>query len=452
MRRSSGLLGAGGGSVQKGMLLSLLISLLGLLMMSKAVSQAVKDPFSSVVHYMFILNSILCFKNNIELNYADIMSSTVRKIRTRTKKIPTRGMVVHLVDSGVKMFVISSVVSFLIGIFSCYANLWGLARARNVRRNLLFCAVNISASVFAGVCGSLSTMLLVVLCILGSTRFDCNPDNVILPIIASSADYVSTVSLVYFSKHACLFVRYAFPDLFQGSDSGPDPSGDIFMNNTLLLLLLAGLLFGVFAKNGKKNNNTPRLFETWSLLVAFSVAMAAGVIVDAVSATDKSLAALVPLFNGLSGSVSLIYISQLTSYLNYKSQQDTGPDALHGNSTDTEVSGASIQEAPGTIENPRSTRSLISLLLTTSLLSLISCSLTVYFFRAVPVSYVFLLGILLVVEVKVMYYLINISVDAFEFFNMGVTCHAVPLFNAASDFVGSLTIFATSRLLLGNCN
>ncbi|OAG31837.1 solute carrier family 41 [Nematocida displodere] len=402
---------------------SLLISLCGLLFMSVALSESIDSTFTSTIQYMFILTSMLSFKNNIELNYADIMSSTTRRLALTHKNLSYSAILEYVFDCGAKMFTISSVISIIIGMFSGYKSICQLFMLHEVKKNILTFSAGVAASFLAGVCGSIATFFCVISCILLSIVFDYNPDNIMLPIIAASADYVSTVSLSYFSEHSYLLIYESFPELFKRPPYiGTPLTRSVFLTNCLLVLVVVLSLAFLCVYNRQKS--IPPLFNVWSLCIAFFITMVAGYVVDRVSQWNKWMGMMIPLFNGICGSVALVYTSKITTYSACKSAGD-----------DEEI------------ENPRSTETLCTLLTTTLILSLVaSISMWLLFTEASAVS-VGLFAALIIGEVFLLYNLVNAFVAGLGFYNIPISCHVVPLLNASSDLLGSLVLGAGALAL-----
>jgi len=416
---------------------SLFVSLIGLLLMSKSLYHNIENTATNTLHYLFILNSFLCFKNNIELNYADIMSSTVRRLAVSSKKLSAFSIIEYVFACGTKMFFSSIAVSLIIGLCSNYANIAAIAQMKEVQKNALLIAGSVCSSFFSGACGSICTFFCVVLCIFGSIKLEYNPDNIILPIIASSADYISTVSLIYFSGNFYSLLHSIYPDVIvlKGADNLA-PSRKIFFANCALISILIVLVAVIH--HTERERKLPRLFNVWSLLCAFAVTMLGGVVVNLVSSKNHLLATMIPLFNGLAGSVALIYTSQVTTYVNGSTIVETSEVALDSD----DESGARKE-----FENPRSLSTLAGLICISSILSLISCVAISWIFQKAPKSYVLTFGALLVFEVFLLYHLVNFFVSSLKMFKMSVSCHVVPLLNASSDLLGSVVLAIASIFL-----
>lgn len=423
-------------SVFREVLPSLLISLAGLLLMASTLYKNIENSSINELHYLFILNSILCFKNNIELNYADIMSSTVRRLSIYQKTPSTLYIMEYVFDCGTKMFISSAVVSIVIGVCSGYSNIINLLRMVEPCKNLLIFAGAVGSSFFSGVCGSIATFAFVVVCITLSISFNYNPDNVILPIISSSTDYISTISLIYFSKSFYDLLYRVSPGVIDPPHTVESaPMRRVFLTNCILILSIV-LVLGIMRATAKARR-TPRLFNIWSLVGAFVITMLGGYLINAVSRKNKLLGTMIPLFNGLAGSVALIYTGQITTYTNGNNVIDTMKVNI-----DSEEEGADSE-----IENPHSSKTLFTLLAIALFLSGISSLAIGWMFSGTPKMYIAVLGVLLVVEVLLLYHLVNIFVAVLKCFNMSISCHVVPLLNASSDLLGSIVIGAVSLFL-----
>ncbi|KAI5181376.1 solute carrier family 41 [Nematocida sp. AWRm80] len=407
----------------------LLISLGGLLLMSSTLYKSIDNEFISPMHYIFILNSILCFKNNIELNYADIMSSTVRKVAISKKSISSVLLLEYVFDCGLRMFGLSFATSLVIGICACYTNVIDGIMTYNLKENFVFGVATILSSVFSGICGSISTFISVVLCIAMSVVFDFNPDNIVLPVIASFADYISTISLLYFSKNMYLMVFEVFPDIpRKGSLVISDMIKSIFITNCLLIVFLGAVLVLLYFHSCERQ--TPKLFGLWSLLNAFAITFLAGSFIEIISKKNKWLGSIIPLFNGLSGSVALIYTSQITTYNNIKESTE------RERATEIDLDG----NDDSILDNPNSLRTLNTLLIIASVLAIISSVCIKAVFQDILLKHIIVTGVMLVVEVFLLFNLINLFVFALKRYNMNISCDIVPLLNASSDLLGAVVL------------
>lgn len=423
-------------SILQEVLPSLFISLVGLLLMSKAVYNNIENRAMHSFHYLFILNSMLCFKNNIELNYADIMSSTVRRLSLRHKHLSVLHILEYVFDCGAKMFVISTAASLIIGVCSGYANVFELLRMRDVAKNALTLLGCTLSSLFSGVCGSIATFACVAACITLSVAFDYNPDNIILPIIAALADYISTISLLYFTDNFYDLFSRMYPALLDPSEKLVGRTmRKIFTTNCALIAVVT--VFLAVMHLTVSSRKTPSLFNVWSLAGAFLVTMVSGYLINVISEKNTALGSMVPLFNGLAGSVALIYTGQITSYANGSSTLD--PIAMSLDSGE--------EDAQKELEDPRSWKTLLTLLVIAALLSTASGLAIVWLFADVPYTYIVVLCCLLLLEVALLYNLVNLFVAVLGLFHMGVSCHVVPLLNASSDLLGAIVIGAASIVL-----
>ncbi|KAI5170719.1 solute carrier family 41 [Nematocida sp. LUAm3] len=404
--------------------ISLTISLIGLLLMSSILYKHVDSKYIHSMHYLFILNSMLCFKNNIELNYADSMSSAMRRIGLSGKKVSSYAMLEYVFDCGTKMFVISGGVSFLIGVFSNYQNILQIIMIREVEKNFIILVSTVLISFFSGVCGSISTFVCVVGCIWMSISLGYNPDNIILPVIASSADYIITLSLTYFTHCTYSLGGIWLPKYFERFPEYSAVSLGIFITNIFLILMITTILSIFYLY--KCQRKTPKLFNVWSFSLAFGITIFAGILVNWAAEKEKWIGLLVPLFNGLSGGIALIYTGKVTTFIS----RDTVVDS-------NEVDVGPIHEVE---ESPDSYATLYTLLLSSLFLSIISCIAIRFFFSSIPAVYIWLFGGLLIIEVVSLYNLVNFFIHLLGILHIPLSCHLVPLLNASSELLGTCMI------------
>ncbi|KAI5187128.1 solute carrier family 41 [Nematocida homosporus] len=415
---------------------SLGISLGGLLLMTKSLYNTIDHSDVQPMHYLFILNSMLCFKNNIELNYADIMSSAVRRLSLAKKNISFLYLLEYMFDCGVKMFLISVCMSILIGVASNYVNIFCLVTMEEIHKNFVVIVSSVMVAFLAGICGSISTLISVIGCISLSLYFDYNPDNIVLPIIASSADYITTLSLSYFSKNIYYVVSVMYTGLFPVPKVAmSDMSKRVFGTNVVLSLGLFGILVFVYWRMDRRK--TPRLFGVGSLLMAFAITATAGLTINLVADWNQWMALLIPFFNGLSGSIALIYSSQITSFVGNTTAE----------SNDEVVVLDSMDVAEGLQEHPRSLQTLLTLLATALTFSFVAFGCIRLCFPRVPLTVVGLTCGFLPVNVFLLYHLTNLLVWFLGLFKIGASCHIVPLLNAASDLLGALVLGIVTYVL-----
>lgn len=429
---------------------TLVISLLGLFLMSTTLYERMDRAYAQPMHYIFILNSMLCFKNNIELNYADTMSSTVKRARMH-RWMPTSPLFLidYVFDSGLKMFFISLLFGVLIGICSNYRNIFDLCFLVEPYKNLLLIGSTVISSFFTTVCSCISTFICVIVCIFMSISFKFDSDNIMLPIIASISDYICTISLNYFSENIYNLVSTVYPDLGAYKSASLLPAypeigysslcQQIFLTNCALAVIIV-LILGVLYLQTRDTSKL-RLFSAWSLFGSFAITMVAGHLINIFSRRNIWVGCIIPFFNGVSGSIILIYIGKVTSFLN-SSEPDSDTESISINSYEDE----DMASCPSG-KNPNNWTTLSTLLIASSCLSIFSCFLLKFFFFNMPSVYIFLFGALLNIEVAFLYFLINIIVAGMQWLGMDPACHIVPLLNALGDLIG-ISVFGGAMFFI----
>ncbi|KAI5191428.1 solute carrier family 41 [Nematocida minor] len=409
---------------------TLLISLCGLFLMSTTLYDHIDRDYAQPMHYLFILNSMLCFKNNIELNYADMMSSSVKKARAHRGSISSVDLIEYVFDSGLKMFFISLSFGILIGVCSNYKNVLEMLLFNDLYKNFILIVSTILSSFFAGACSCISTFICVIICIFMSISFRFDSDNIVLPIIASMSDYICTMALNYFSENIFMEAFQRYPFLIDNYPSGvlrPDVYRQIFATNCALMVITVSIL-GVLYYHSRNKCNL-RLFSAWSLSVSFAITMLAGHIINLVSQDNMWLGCIIPLFNGISGSIILIYVGKLTTFINSKGYESDGSEVIS-------ISSYEDSHNEESVKNPKNTTTLCTITITSFCLSVVSCLLLKFFFVDMPSFYIFIFGVLLNLEVFLLYHMVNAIVSVLQYFKMDISYHIVPLLNALSDLLG----------------
>ncbi|KAI5147101.1 solute carrier family 41 [Nematocida ausubeli] len=417
---------------------SLSISLCGLFLMSMTLHLHLDGQYIKPMHYLFILNSMLCFKNNIELNYADIMSSCVKKTRRYRGSISSLSLIEYVFDSGLSMFFVSTGFSILIGIFSNYRNILEVFMQTDIQKNLLLVCGTISASFLSGACSCICTFICVVFCIFMSISFDFDSDNILLPVIASLSDYICTISLIYFSENIFISMGKMYPLNTAEPITVPGFYSQVFITNTLLICMIVAILGIIYTQiEGTQNL---KLFGAWSLALSFGITMVAGHLINVVSTKDVWMGCIIPLFNGIAGSVILIYVGKVTTYISALEIEE--------NFDTISISSAEDTKSGSFMSNPNNIKTLYTLICTATFLAAAACCLLKLFFTAIPFMYILFFGALLNVEIILLYYTTNILVIILQYFDMDVSYNIVPILNALSDLFGICVLAGASYLVL----
>ncbi|EIJ88521.1 solute carrier family 41 [Nematocida parisii] len=418
---------------------SLSISLCGLFLMTMTLHAHLGEEYIKPMHYLFILNSMLCFKNNIELNYADLMSSTVKRSRLNRTPMSTISLIEYVFDSGLNMFFVSIGFSILIGICSNYKNILEILLINDIQKNLLFIISTSATAFFAGACSCICTFMCVVFCIFISICFNFDSDNILLPIIASLSDYVCTISLIYFSESIYVQISKAYPAIIGNTSIFlPKFYYQVFITNSVLIGLIVMLLRVLYTQ--VEHMPKLKLFGSWSLGLAFIITMVAGHLINTLSLFNPWMGCVIPLFNGIAGSVILIYVGKVTTYISAQEGEDSA-DVIS-------ISSGDNVKSDKYIENPNNVRTLYTLIFTATCLALFACCLLRIFFTGIPTMYVLLFGVLLNVEIILLYYITNIVVFILQTLNMDVSYNIVPILNAVSDLLGICVLYSALYFIM----
>lgn len=435
---------------------SLVFSFVGLVLMGKALEAHSKDPFTKYIPHVFIINSMLTFKNNIELNYADIMSTSTKRLFSLPRaREQMAAPLQYVLESGAKMFFNSVVVSLAIGAFASYKHLGDLffTGSLGYLGNAKCTLAILMISFLAGTCSSLLVFVFVVFCIYLSIRLDLDPDNIILPVISTVADYVSTVSMIYFANRIFLvcpepFVLSYGPGSSAAGLTMTRAEVEVFFTNCAMLVILALLI--IYFHFLSRDRVACSFFKVPSLLATFVISMAAGWLVQHFAELRRELGVLIPPFNGLAGSVILIYISKLTTY--YNSFSPSAPPSAPGEEAEnlfkTPAHGGLEHMR---IEDPSNRRMFCTLMCTALLIAGLSILSMRLLFNHISALTSALFVALLVVQVLILFVATYLFLRAFIFLGYQLDCNMVPIMNASSDLIGtlvfSLGVLGTRKLL-----
>jgi Divalent cation transporter len=405
---------------------SLIFSFIGMILMGKALEIHASDVFTKYIPHIFIINSMLVFKNNIELNYADIMSTYAKKaFEYEGEHSPLE----YIVGCGSKMLFNSFVVSLLIGIFSTYKHVHHLVfvSAERLYGNVLASALIVLTTFLAGISSSLFVVFSVVACVYFSHEAGIDSDNIMLPIVSSLADYISVLTLLYFGNTMFAFLPECFPidkvdSSFARYRMGSEEA-QVFVSNCLMITVLSVLLMSLHFFT--KTRVDCEFFNIYSLTGTFLIASLSGWLLQVFSEWHSVLGVLIPSFNGLAGSVILVYISRATTYYAYLGER---------------ILNNSPMLASPKIKNPANKKIFTTLLFITAIMALLSTGSLRFLFSGVSVLDSVYFGAMIILQYNLLFLLTQLILKLLLYLDLPLDCSIVPLMNASSDLLGT-TLF-----------
>ncbi|KAM0675085.1 hypothetical protein GVAV_001425 [Gurleya vavrai] len=263
---------------------SLLISLIGLSLSGRKLDLEQNTLIATIFPLLLISNCILSFKGNAEIIYAMNLSS-LSQVKSLCKKKYLR----FSFDNGCLVLAQSIVIGFSVGI---------LGMARNIISNvgnLKFFPYMIASCIVASFISSLFLILLLVPSMLISVMLNTNPDNIILPVISSIGDYMDIYALVFCMQ------KFHKANL-------------LYCLSAILIILLT---LPVFIYASLKSKHRIPIQNFYVLISTYILSTISSYAIQHFAKKHLILASSYPLFCGLTGSCSYIYLNRkITSMQN----------------------------------------------------------------------------------------------------------------------------------------
>lgn len=240
--------------------------------------------YAAIFPIILLSNCILSFKGNTELIYAMYLSS-LSQIKDRDNYKYLR----YAFDNACVVLSQSIVIGVSVGILGVVRNLAG-----SIKHEYLFFRM-ISMCLTASFVSSLIIIAILIPSVVLATYSGINPDNIVLPVISSLGDYVDIFILIFFIKK--------------------------FLNSSLFLCISSILLIFAFlpmlAYVSIKSKNRIPIQSASMLLITYVLSTISGYIIQYFSKQHLALASSYPIFVGLTGACSYIYLNRkITSIQN----------------------------------------------------------------------------------------------------------------------------------------
>lgn len=364
---------------------SLLISLIGLAMSGKKLEIEQHNKLAELYPILLLSNCILSFKGNIELIYGMHLSSL-----TQIKNHRVKEFLKYAFDNGCLVLAQSTIIGFSVGI---------LGLARNIMVKISFVSMTIKVISICLISSFLSSLIIICMLIpsvLFAFEVGINPDNIILPIIASIGDYFDISILIFCIKK----LHYA--------------STTICFTSIVSVLMLLPFLIYISVMSAKR---IP-LQSVYILVVTYCLSTISGYLIQFFSIKHVVLAASYPLFCGLTSASAYIYLNRKITTL-----QNQVPYNKKRNFTSVIIT------------------SIIIAILITILMPVFGIYFLKSFSICLMIGFVFTVALLLKLIDVMMRYLLEDSDTA------GVI--GLPLLTSLTDFVSAIVVITISCCIYG---
>lgn len=266
---------------------SLVLSLIGLSLSGKKLDTEQKMDYATIFPIILLSNCILSFKGNTELIYAMYLSS-LSQVKDRDIYKYLR----YAFDNACVVLSQSIVIGVSVGLLGVARNIAG-----KIRYEYLFFRM-ISMCLIASFTSSLIIIAILVPAVIMATSLGANPDNIVLPVIASIGDYVDIFILIYCIK------KYQYSTL------------PVCIISILMVFSFLPILIYVSVRSKQR---IPIQSAT-ILFITYILSTVSGYIIQYYSKQHLDLAASYPIFVGLTGACSYIYLNRkITSIQNLTS-------------------------------------------------------------------------------------------------------------------------------------
>lgn len=256
---------------------SLLISLIGLCLAGNVLD---KSQFLDVAKYypiLLISNCILSFKGNTELIFAMHLSTLSQVSGLKLKKYLR-----FSIDNGCLVFAQSIIIGLTVGLLGMAKNIF----SGHFIADILFRIITIST--VASITSSIIVMLILIPSTIMAVKVGINPDNIVLPVISAFGDFVVVKLIIFFLN---LFVNLSMSKC-----------------TILMFLILAILPIPVYISAISKRRVPLQSLSI--LMITYGLSTTSGYSVQYFSKKHPVLAPATPIFCGLSGSISYIYLNK----------------------------------------------------------------------------------------------------------------------------------------------
>ncbi|XP_043224425.1 solute carrier family 41 member 1-like isoform X1 [Amphibalanus amphitrite] len=267
--------------------------------------------FTEVTEVFILVPALLGLKGNLEMTLASRLST-----HANLGRMDEPGAMWSLLLCNMGLIQCQAIVVGFLASTAAVVMGWIPDGELDIHHTLLLCASSVVTASLASLI--LGTVMIAV--IVGSQRFNINPDNVATPIAASMGDLVTLALLAWI---ASLLYRAI----------GPDP----WLAPTIIVVYL--LLIPVFAWVSHRNQYTRIvLMEGWTpVITAMLISSAGGLILDFAVSAYEGVAVFQPVINGVGGNLVAVQASRISTDLHRSGRPGQPPHAGHHRADGHEV-------------------------------------------------------------------------------------------------------------------
>lgn len=263
----------------------LILSFIGLSLSGKKLDSEQNMAYASVFPIILLSNCMLSFKGNTELVYAMYLSSL-----SQSKNGSNNRYIRYAFDNACLVLSQSIAIGFSVGLLGIARNILG-----KIQSEYLFIRM-IAMCVISSFISSLLIILILVPTVKIVTMLGLNPDNIVLPIISSVGDYIDIFALIFIIKK----LMYSSLNI-------------CIYSIIIIFLFLPPLIFFVL----KSKEKIP-IQSISIILFSYVLSTISSYTIQYFSYKHKALASSYPIFVGLTGACSYIYLNRkITSIENH---------------------------------------------------------------------------------------------------------------------------------------
>ncbi|KAG0439754.1 hypothetical protein DMUE_2214 [Dictyocoela muelleri] len=281
-------------SILKQSIPSLILSLITLAFVGTELTSANKNDIFTVYPLILVSTCILSFKGNLEMCY---------------------GLYLRYNDFRLLDFIIVLIQSACIG--TCVGLLGAAGSALRGVEDIFFLFKLVINCMYSCIISTALIQILILIVIIGFKNV-FNPDNIILPLISCISEYLSVISLVFFLINLdLLFIIFSITFLLILVSYG------IFLiiNRSDKLLFLEDFqkLPDINDENILKDVQNDRIKQALSekpiylLVIVYTMSTLSGMLIEYYSKKHPYMISSAPVFCGLTGSISYIYLNRRLS-------------------------------------------------------------------------------------------------------------------------------------------
>lgn len=382
-------------SILKQSIPSLILSLVSLAFVGKKLSTANKNGIFSVYPLILVSCCILSFKGNIEMCYGLYLRYN------DFKSLDFAAVLIQSACIGLCVGLVGAAGSAIMGVSDMFL--------------LYKLAVN---CMYSCIVSTALIQILIVFVVVGF-RNSVNPDNIILPLISCISEYLSVISLVFFLINLdILFITFNI--LFAVILTGLGLF--LLFNGSRVILSLDNFqrLPEITEEDIRESGQHGRIKQTLSekpvylLIIVYSLSTLSGMLIEYFSDKHPYMVSSSPVFCGLTGSISYIYLNRRISSIY---------ETTHHNKFNTAY-----------------TLTIVSLIL--SIMYIIISSFLISYSMAFSVFFIvfFVLDVLLLIEI------IEILIKCLVDHRIEIGSIMIPLLTSIADFIGCCCLIVMVKI------